>query len=1413
MKSPVLSILFLLISVTLLAVPNDFRFRHFSVEDGLSSNSVRAIMQDKYGFLWIGTEEGLNRYDGIMIKSYSICPQAAGKYISSLYGTKKNIWIGTDEGIYIYAYATETFTYFDLTTPNNVRITSIVNHILQDKDGNLWFSTNGQGLFRYNLSKNYLEQYEFTSAFGIVASTMADSDNQIWALTNQGESGVYKLNKAENKFEPFGLLYNAGNHHSQALAMLEDSEQTLWLGTWECGLQKIDKYTRQTTTYLHPTDGKGVTHIHSLMEYAPHQLLIGSDDGLLLFNTLTEEYKLFTENETVPNSLSNRFVYPIIKDREGGIWIGTYYGGINYISPNAEQFESFSHSRLYNSINGNVIGRFCEDAHGQIWIASDDGGLNRYSPKDRKFVYYLPADHKNSLSYHNVHALCMDGDNLWIGTYTGGVNVLNLQTGTFKVYRSYTDIPTSLDGTSSYAIFKDRSDRIWVASMNGINLYNREEDNFIRIKNLDAMTIDIDQDTKGNLWFSTQGKGLFKFHPEKQIWKNYVHNNTLPNTLANNQVNCCLIDSHGEIWAGTMNGLCKYNIEEDNFETIPLEIPSHNICSIIEDQHILWLTTTKGLVRYIPGEGCQVFTKSDGLQSDQFLPNAGIKASDGKIYIGSVNGFNAFYPHQIKTNHVRPPVVITALEIFNKQIPVGNKLLPKSLNQLEELGEGCQVFTKSDGLQSDQFLPNAGIKASDGKIYIGSVNGFNAFYPHQIKTNHVRPPVVITALEIFNKQIPVGNKLLPKSLNQLEELELSYKENAFSLLYASLSYCTPNKNKYAYKLEGFDKDWNYVGSQNKATYTNLPAGTYLFKVKATNNDGIWNEKGTSLKITIHPPFYWSTASKLLYFVLVCIAFGFVIRFIIKRTEKKHTAEINKLNANKEKEVHEAKIKFFTMIAHEIRTPVSLIIGPLEKIMKSPVSLPSTVRDDLNIIDRNSQRLLFLVNQLLDFRKVEQEGMKMKFASQNIHQLLKAVCERFEPFIAQHGARLTVKYPEADFTAIVDSEAVTKLVSNLLTNASKYTKDEVTLTCIVQPEQHTFIIRVTDNGIGISKEEQKKIFHPFYQAMDNKPGTGIGLSIVKSIVESHNGCIEVESEVNKGSSFIVTLPIEQAQVLPQDTGTSLLNNPAIPEGILQEDLSGSPIKHKPTMLIVDDNEEMLNFLSSSLADKYSILTAEDGIEALNKLKENEVTLIVSDWMMPRMDGVEFCKAIRTNQATSHIPFILLTAKTDTNSKIEGMDCGADAYIEKPFSMQYLEACIKNLVDLRNLLRQKFSKMPLVPLNSIANNSMDDKFLTRMNEIIEENFSNPELSVDFLAEKLCISRSGLFAKIKTLANITPNELIQVVRLKKAAILLAENKYRINEICYMVGFNNPSYFSKCFQKQFGMKPGEFVNGKREE
>ena len=1307
---------------------NDFRFRHFTVENGLSSNTVRAILQDKHGYIWMGTDEGLNRYDGTGVRNYQHNVNAGYglgcSYISSLHEGSDQLWVGTGEGLYIYSYATGSFSYFDKETAMNIRIVTTVNDIKEDRDGNLWIATSGQGVFRFNRQTDKLEQYEFAASVGFIPGICVDHENWIWAVTNQGDSHVYKLNKAENRFEPFELKYEQKEYSAHSIVAFEDSEYNLWLGTWRDGLQKINRYSGQAVTYLHPSGENGIMHIHSIMEYAPHQLLIGSDDGLSLFNTVTGEHQLYSNDEINPFSLSNRFVYPIVKDHEGGVWIGTYYGGVNYLSPNTGQFECYSQSRFSNSVGGNIISRFCEDPYGNIWIASDDGGLSYLSSKDKTFTHYMPKEGQNSLSYHNVHALCMDGDNLWIGTYTGAVNVLNVRTREFKRYLSVQHDPHSLDGSSSYEIFKDREQRIWVASMSGINLYNREEDNFIRMKELGGLTIDINQDTKGNLWFATQGRGLFRYNPDKQVWKQYTHDSQ-PGALISDQVNCVMVDRDGQMWVGTMDGLCKYDAEKDRFELVSLDIPSHNICCIVEDDRTLWMTTAKGLVRYIPGESCQVFTKSDGLQSDQFMPNAGMKTSDGKIYIGSVNGFNAFYPFQIR---------------FNSEVP----------------------------------------------------------------------PVVFTGLEIFNKEIAVGEKWLPRSLNSIDQLELSHSDNVFSLRYAALSYCTPEKNLYAYKLEGFDKDWNYVGSQTKATYTNLPAGTYVFSVKAANNDGLWNEEGTSLKVVIYPPFYLTTSFKVLYFVLLCIVVVYLIRLILKRSEKKHTAAINKLTENKEREVHEAKIKFFTMIAHEIRTPVSLIIGPLEKVRKTPLPLPDAVRNDLNIIDRNSQRLLFLVNQLLDFRKVEQESMKVKYAPQNIYQLLEAVCERFTPFITQYGARLTIEYPDTDFVAMVDSEAITKVISNLLTNASKYTKDEVIISCSVCPDQHVFVIRVTDNGIGISEEEQKKIFNPFYQAMDNKPGTGIGLSIVKSIVDLHNGSIEVESEVNKGSSFIVTLPIEQSGISGEQEGASTtgLDNPAIPEDIFLESVPVTvSSKNKPVMLIVDDNKEMLDFLSGSFSDKYCILTAEDGVEALEVLTKNDVTLIVSDWMMPRMNGVEFCKTMRGNWATSHIPFILLTAKTDTNSKIEGMDCGADAYIEKPFSVQYLEACIKNLVDLRTMLRQKFSKMPLVPLNSIASNSVDDKFLTRINAIIEENFSNPELSVDFLAEQLCISRSGLFAKIKTLANITPNELIQIVRLKKAAALLAENKYRINEICYMVGFNNPSYFTKCFQKQFGMKPGEVI------
>lgn len=1327
MKNIVITLITLLLwAAPMQAVQNKFRFTHIQIEDGLSSNYVRAIAQDHLGFIWIGTDEGLNRYDGQEIKQF---PISSGQTVTYLYHADSTLWVGTETGLHIFCPAKEHIIPFNKQTADGISISSGVTGMDNDHDGQTWISTDSQGVFCYNHRSEELRHYPIKEPKGFISNILADSENQIWAVTNQGSNPVYRLNKADGQFHPFDIKIQT-DKPAFALTIFEDSGQHLWIGTWETGLLQLNRRTGETVTYMNPQEGhSGATHIHSIMEYADHTLLIGSDDGLLMLNTLTGEHQLYVEDDTNLQSLSNRFVYPLMRDHEGGIWIGTYYGGVNYLAPNAQQFEQHQHSTVKNSINGSVISNFCEAPDGTIWIASDDGGLNLMDPDNGSFTHFMPKTDGSGLSYHNVHALCMDGDDLWIGTYSGGVNVMNTKTKRFRHYASKNNDPSSLNGNSSYAIMKDSNGNIWVGTMMGINLYNREKDNFTRIKEINALMIDIDEDREGHLWFSTQGEGIFRYDPFRQEWQHY---SASQGKLASDYVNCFVTDENGQRWAGTSAGLHLFDPNTNQFNQVPLDIPSQNINSIIPGNDCYWLGTGKGLVKY-----------------------------------SSI--------------------------------------------------EGVQVFMHTDGLQSDQFLPNAALMTTDGKIYLGTANGFNAFYPHEIRTNRVAPKVVLTNVEVMGKRIEVGDERLPSSITMTDELHLSHRDHAFSLHFSSLSFCTPQKNQYAYQLKGFDEEWNFVGSYSHATYTNLEPGTYTFVVRGSNNDGVWNTEGQQLRIVIHPPFYWNIYAKILYVILLVLAFVGFVHSLLKRTERRHQYAISELNRNKEQEVREAKINFFTTIAHEIRTPVSLIIGPLEKVMQNTLQLPQSVRNDLEIIDRNSQRLLFLVNQLLDFRKVEQGGMKMKFSPTTVSDVINAVCERFKPTIEHKGHRLETECSDNTFTAIIDAEAVTKVVSNLLTNANKYTRSVIKVTCSVCTENETFSISVADDGEGIAEEDRIKIFNPFFQGTGHKAGTGIGLTIVKNIVEAHHGHIRIQSESGSGSCFIVTLPIRQDMTTADEE-----NNPNAQESqeVPNADNNGdnpttlngkeNKVNDIPAMLIVDDNDEMLHFLSNIFADSYRILTAEDGTQALKLLKETDVELIVSDWMMPVMNGIELCKAVRNNPDTSHIPFIMLTAKTDINSKVEGMDCGADAYIEKPFSVEYLQACIQNLIALRNMLKRKFSESPSASLTELASCSTDDLFLRRMNEVIEENFSNTELSVDFLAERLCISRSGLFAKIKTLANVTPNELIQLVRLKKAATLLAENKYRINEICYMTGFNSPSYFSKCFFKQFGMKPGEYANQK---
>ncbi len=1326
-----------LVLPALAAAPRTFNFRHYTVDNGLSSNIVRSILQDSRGFIWIGTEEGLNCFDGQNIKRY-LCNNGSSctlgnNYINVLFeDSEGKIWIGTDTGVYLYLHAQDLFYLFRPQTAYGTSITSIVNNIVEDKHQNIWLATHGQGTFKYDTKTRKLEQYMCpVQPQSLVNYVYVDREDAVWITTRNPQNPLAKYNPKKNKFENFTLNLSANDTESTILYLLESSKGEFWLGTWDDGLRRLNRKTGDTETLLSPKKQGGILHIHSITELEPHVLMVGSDDGLSILNTLKKEHQLLVSDETNASSLSNKFVYPIVKDREGGIWVGTYYGGVNYVSPNNGMFKGYAHSLFRNSINGNIVSRFCEDKQGNIWIATDDGGLNCFYPQTGLFKAFMPQAGKNSLSYHNVHALCLNDEELWIGTYSGGLNVLNLKTGQFRHYDTKEEDPRTLDGNSIYAIFRDRDKRIWVASMSGVNLYHPETDDFSRVKNFGFMTIDIKQDHNGAIWFATQGKGVFRYNPSTRDWRNYTHAANDPHSIAGNQVNCMYVDSGGVLWIGTGNGLCAYHAATDAFVRMSLRIPSNNICGIVESNKLLWLTTSKGLVRFNPA------------------------AKDGN---------------------------------------------------------NCQVFTKSDGLRSDQFIFNSAMKSSAGEIYVGTLNGFNSFCPDRIKKNAYVPPVYITSLEIYNKEIPVDvNGKLPGDLSSLDVLDLSYEDNVFSLRYAALSYNTPEKNQYAYKLEGFDEEWNFVGTQTKATYTNLPAGTYTFKVKACNNDGVWNEAGATLRINIHPPFYLTLGFKILYLILFLLSLYGVIRMLIRRSERKHKDKIKEMQQEQEREIYNSKIEFFTMIAHEIRTPVSLIIGPMENILSTGISLPESIKKELGIINRNSQRLLNLVNQLLDFRKVEQGAFTLSIGKYRIYELLDNVYERFKPVVEQRGIEFTFDCPEKNLEAFVDQEAITKVVSNLLTNANKFTKDKIILACSFHKDLACFTVSVTDNGCGIPDEERHKIFQPFYQvAGRGKPGTGIGLNLVKSLAETHRGMVEVDSVPGEGSTFKVTIPIgKESQeenhypLYPHATLTQLL-----PDGQKTEfPQAAGYSSDKLRLLIVDDNEEMRTFLADSFLDEYQVVTAKDGVEALEELHKGNVHLAICDLMMPRMDGISFCREVRADRLYSHVPIILLTAKTDVDSKIEGMNTGADAYVEKPFSIQYLRACVANLLASRELLKKKFSEMPFVPLQSMAANKAEEDFLVQMNAIIEKNISNQDFSIDALAKELCISRSGLFAKIKTMTDVTPNELVQVMRLKKAAQLLSESHLRVNEVAYAVGFNNPSYFAKCFQKQFGEKPADFA------
>ena len=1322
----VLACFFITIFCQAQSVEEHYYFKNLSIRNGLSQNTVNAILQDRKGFMWLGTKDGLNRYDGLSFRKFkhdAANPRSIGNcFITSLYEDfNGNIWVGTDAGVYIYYPEKEAFEEFDCQSLEKTRIERSVSMIAGDKQGRVWIAVEAQGMFCYDTRQKLLRNYPLSEISSNIKCFTFDSGGTLW-LGFYGD-GLYYSKDNLATVHPYGSPEDGKREFEGGVItkIVQGNYNCLYIGSVKEGVSELNLTSGQVRNLLAIDESGESIFCRDLLPYYDNELWIGTESGIYIYNLRTAQFIHLRASLYDSYSLSDNAIYALYKDREEGLWIGSYFGGVDYYPRQYTYFAKYYPKNIANSLHGKRVREFCRADDGTLWIGTEDGGLNHFNPKTKEFHFFEP-----SAGFTNIHGLCMDGSHLWVGTFSKGLRVIDTRTGV--VLRTYTEghTPHSLNDNSIFSICRTSAGEIYLGTLFGLLRYNRTQDSFDCIPELNGKFVyDIKEDSYGNLWLATYANGAYCYDVSARRWKNYVFDAEDERSLPYDKVLSVFEDSYRQIWLTTQGGgFCLFHPDTETFTRYGLKdgLPNDVVYQIVEDDdRFLWLTTNNGLVRFDP-----------------------------------------------KTMEMK-------------------------------------VFSTANGLPTNQFNYRSGFKDEAGNIYLGSINGFVAFDPRTFAENRQVPAVAITDFLLFNKEVSVGetDSPLKSSITFSDKVVLTADQNSFSFRIAALSYQAPRMNKLMYKLEGFDEGWLTIGESPLVTYSNLGYGDYVFKVKASNSDGVWNEQETSLHLSILPPFYlsgWAYCFYVLFFMgcLVCAIFYFK-----RRNYRKQHRQMEMLEQEKEREVYHAKIDFFTNVAHEIRTPLTLIKGPLENIILKK-EVDSETKEDLYIMKQNTERLLNLTNQLLDFRKTETRGFRLNFTECDVVAVLRETYFRFTSLAKQKGLDFILELPQECFMADVNQEALTKIISNLLNNGVKYASTYLRIS--LETDEKVFHIRTFNDGEMIPDTMKEEIFKPFVR-LDKEDevttGTGIGLALSRSLAELHQGSLMMEKgeEVN---CFCLTLPVNQDSTIT----LSAENVSQVEENSCGWEQEETDTKEKkPMILVVEDNPDMLAFIRKQLTTEYSVLTAMNGIEALAVLDNHYVNLVVSDVMMPQMDGFELCKTIKSDLSYSHIPVVLLTAKTNIQSKIEGLELGADAYIEKPFSVEYLLANISSLIHNREKLRQTFAKSPFVAANTMALTKADEEFIWKLNDIIQANLHNPEFSMEDMADALKMSRSSFYRKIKGVLDLSPNEYLRLERLKQAAQLLKEGKSRVNEICYTVGFNSPSYFSKCFLKQFGVLPKDFI------
>lgn len=1359
-----LSILFLILSVlTLYAEKTNYLYSFNSdLNEGISQLSVMTIYQDSRGYLWFATKNGLNRFNG---KEYKIYHREDGNEQSLSNNSVTSItedqegylWVGTNNGLNRIDLNTNEIKRYNLET--NGLVANSISTVYTDRSGCLWVGT-WEGLNRYNREGDHFEYIpiEDDTERAMIVTLLEDCSGRFWIGTRN--KGLLLCDHQMNLISQFtSESKNMPLNNNNITSIYEDDKKQIWVGCKNSGLNKINLRDNEVTSYTNLNSGLSNNSVRCIIEWQG-KLLIGTFDGIFDLDKATERIVKVAGYDDINKSLSHYSVYCFCVDRDKTLWVGTFAGGVNYLNKFTNRFVLHKPQEELNIRTG-IYGAITYESPEDLWIATEGYGLLNYNKRTNESHYYLiDPSVRFAFNTNIIKSVFYEDGYVWCGTTKGEIYKFNIKTKKFSLYHQY---PIEY---SIYSIIRDHNGVLWVGGASTefgltcfvndslVTTFYNNVDEPIYFSNVRCIL----EEEDGVFLLGSTAEGLLRFDTHKKQLTKYSNEASVEKyRIPNNYISAIVRTKSGEIWGSTYGGGI-FQLDESKairrIMTVREGLLDNNICTLVEssDQR-LWMSTVNGLIMFDPAKD----------------------------------------------------------EVRN--------------------------YHRHNGIDIREFTLHSGIALPDGSLCFAGSNGFVTFHVEAMDKNNNIPPVVLEQLSVNNHPVEVGDEsaILDKVLDGMETIRLAYNENNFSITYQALNYIYATQNQYAYKLEGYDTDWNYVGERNSAFYTNLSPGKYVFRVKASNNDGVWNEEGRSLAIVVQPPL-WRTWYAYLFYViaLAAIIYGILYYVNIKRNLEAGL-KMKQLEKQKQEEFHQAKIRLFTNFSHELRTPLMLIITPFEELVKR-VDIPAELHDKLSIIYKNAQKLLLLVNQLMDLHKNQAGSMDLKVSEGDICEYIKEIYYAFNQIALTNEVKFTLNCTPKTINGWFDKSLLEKVVFNLLSNAFKYTASgesvlmevsEVTLKEL-DPKRtdglykdeniHYVILKVKDSGKGIEEGESDKIFTPFYQIPEtsgiNLSGTGIGLSLVYTIVQLHRGVIYVDHTETKGACFVVILPVsrsafseEQIESREIDKIAEITNTEDILVSLPVTENKDQP-KYK--ILLVEDDKDVRDYLKKSLEAEYIVIEAADGVRAYEKVVQDFPDLVLSDIMMPKRDGLELCTMIKNDIRIGHIPVILMTARSMVVHIKEGFQAGADDYIVKPFNMDVLQTRIRSLLASREQLKKLYGKRFSPDVMGIEVKSADERFSQKLFDVIEKNISNEKLDVELLCTEIGISRANLYRKLKSITELSPMELIRNKRLEMAAKLLKESEMNVSEIASHLGFNSHSYFSNSFKAFYGCTPTEFVQMK---